>query len=400
MKPRHGAISSSLLTLAGVLGLSAAGLSVVTGVTPCSLVSACTTSESAVMATTVADTDGATKASCDTDVTATTVASTSECSSAKSSCDSDIELVADTTAADCAAKSDCGTAAMTVAATSDCSSKADCGEAQVVAAANASDCSTKTDCAGNAAAMTVANGSDCASKTACATDATVVAAANASDCSTKADCAGEATAMTVAASDEACGGECAEGGATFLPVAAHAFNTECPYSGNASKADVVAEFRGMKVDFCCNGCKARFEKADDTARAALVANVVKPINDTCCDKPVDHASMAVVQGFPVAFCKSACGEMVMNAPAEKQIAFVASKIKPVNAECCGVPAAEAKMVAFHDGKAVALCSEKCDAFFDGASPEAKDAFIAKHVANNVEACADKACAEKCDKPGA
>ncbi len=433
MKPRHGAISSTLLTLAGALGLSAAGLSVVTGVTPCSLVGSCDTA-AAPVATTVAGT-------CDSDAKTVKAANSEDCSS-KTECagETGLTLVSDTAAeADCASKAACGTTATAVAASSECATacsdeakavavsatssdcKSECpGEAKAVAVNASSECSSSKDCSGEAVAVAV-NASSCQSE--CSGDAKAIAV-NASDadckggaCATEAadadcsgPCAGEAKAIAVnaAATDCAtacsgdakavavgdsseCAGECAEGTAT-LPVAVGAFNTACPYSGNAVKADVVSSYNGMNVNFCCNGCKGRFEKADADTKLQLVSKVVSPIDDTCCDKPVDASTMAVVQGFPVAFCKSACAEMVANAPAEKQAAFVANHIKTVNADCCGTPATEAKMVGFHHGKAVALCGEKCAEHFNAASAEKKDAWVAKMVNNSGKG----ECASECD----
>lgn len=431
MKPRHGAISSTLLTLAGVLGLSAAGLSVVTGVTPCSLMSSCDTdaaptamtvagtcetkTEKAEEVTLVSDTASDCSTAKDCSGEAKTVAvSDSDCSSktdcdgakavtvaaancaTKSDCDKG-EAVTLVNASDCSGKSECdGAKAVTVAAASDCSSKTDCDEAKAVTVAAAADCAS--ECSGEAKAVAV-NAADCASKSDCDKgDAVTLVNAADSDCSTKSDCGMKA----VAASDSSeCGGECADGDVKALPVAVHAFNTDCPYSGNAAKADIVSAYNGMNVSFCCNGCKGRFDKADDATRAKKVAGVTAPINDTCCNKPVEASTMAVVQGFPVAFCKSACGEMVAKAPAEKQRAFVASHIKPVNKECCGTSAAEAKMVGFHNGKAVALCGDKCAEHFNAASAEKKDAWMAKMVSDSSDknceesACeGDKDCGEK------
>jgi len=423
MKPRHGAISTTLLTLAGALGLSAAGLSVVTGVTPCSLVGSCDTA-AAPVATTVAGT-------CDSDAKTVKASAAEDCSS-KTECagETGLTLVSDTAAeGDCASKAACDTTATAVANASECATA--CSDEAKAVAVNASDCSGKTECDGEATAVAVNASSECsssksdcsgeavavnASDSACASECSGEAkavAASGSDCSSKTMCDGDAegltlvnaadagsdcatacsvAATTVAATDsDACGGECAEGDAV-LPVAVNAFNDACPYSGNAAKADVVSNYNGMDVAFCCNGCKGRFEKADADTKLTLVAKVVTPIDDTCCNKPVKADTMAVVQGFPVAFCKDACGEMVVNATAEKQRAFVASHIKTINEDCCGTPAKEAKMVGFHHGKAVALCGEKCAEHFNAASAEKKDAWVAKMVNNSGKG----ECASECD----
>jgi len=464
MKPRHGAASTIVLAAAGLIGLGLAGLSVVTGVTPCSLMQtgSCSTETSEVATASLAADTG----SCDSAAKAETVAMSENCAE-KTACGEAPEAVTVAASGDCEKASSCGDAgnAMTVAAAGDCSSKSDCGDkakAVTVAAEGACDsakscegesvqlvagssenCSEKTACEDGAKAVTVAAGGDCqktcddaakaqtvaaagACETACddaAKAATVadgacektcdegakaVTVATAGDCEKSCEsgakaqtvaatgdceksCEGEAVQVVAASNEgEACGGECAEGDVKALPVAIHAFNDNCPYSGNPAKADVVADYHGMKVNFCCNGCKGRFEKADDAKRLQLVSGVVKPINSECCNKPAKAETMAVVQGFPVAFCKSACAEMVKSADDKKQMAFVASKIKPVNESCCDKPVSEAKMVAFHNGQAVAFYGEGCAENFQNSTDEQK----AAHVANLV---AGKGAGGDCEK---
>jgi len=438
MKPRHGAASTLVMTAAGLIGLGLAGLSVVTGVTPCSLMSgSCSTEtaevttaslaadtgscDSAAKAETVATSEVATsekdcadKTACDEAPKAVTVAAGGDCQKA-SSCDDAAKAVTVADAGDCATESACDETAKatTVAAAGDCATKSDCGDkAKAVTVAAEGACDSAKSCEGESVQLVAGSTENCSEKTACEDGAKAVTVAAGGDCQKTCDdaakaqtvaadgsceksCEGEAV-KAVAASNggEACGGECAEGDVKALPVAIHAFNDNCPYSGNPAKADVVADYDGMKVNFCCNGCKTRFDKADDAKRLELVSGVVKPINGECCGKPAEAETMAVVQGFPVAFCKSACGEMVKNADAEKQMAFVSSKIEPVNETCCGKPAAEATMVGFHNGQALALCGEKCAERFNNATDEQKSAHLAKLVS---EKKAGANCGEGCEK---
>jgi|GEM_PF-6177455 len=432
MKPRHGAISSTLLSVAAALGLGAAGLSMVTGVTPCSLMSACDADAKAPAAVTVADAEAMkadaceTKAACD-DAKAPVAATVADRSEAATACnDAPKSVAVSAKACDSTKSSDCGAAATTVAATSDCGDKAmtvaaqkDCGdqaakgacgaeamtvaarsdaacegEAKAVNASNvAADCGSKSDC--GAAAVAASDGA-CASKDDCGGEAVMVAASGAGCEGEKEACEDGVKAIAVADSD-ACGGECTEGDVKALPVAVTAFNAECPYSHNSVKANVVSAYNGMNVRFCCAGCKMRFEKADDAERAKLVAGVVKPINSACCGKPVDAATVSVVQGFPVAFCKSACAEMVRSADAQKQMNFVASKINYVNADCCGKPTAEAKLVGFHEGKAVAFNGSGCAEKFNAMNDAEKNAYVLKVSSGMPEPCGDKKCADEgCD----
>ncbi len=395
MKPRHGAVSTTLLTVAGVLGLGAAVASLTTGVTPCSLMSSCDTGKAtAATAVTVADAEAL--SSCNTgEAVAMTVAASSDGATA---CESEA-VATNVASSDCGEKTACdeGAKATTVANASDCGEKAACEGEAVAMTVAAGDCGSESACEGDAKAMTVATG-DCGEKAgACGEGNTAAVAASSSDCGSKAGCESDATpavAMTVAADAEACGGECAEGDAKALPVAAHAFNAECPYSGNPVKANVVSAHYGMDVHFCCAGCKSRFDKAEVETRTELVRGVVEPINDTCCGKPVDASTTAVVQGFPVAFCKPACGEMVRSADDQKQINFVASKINYVNAECCGKPTADAKLVGFHKGKAVAFNGAGCAEKFNAMSDREKTAYVKKVSAGQSEPCGDATCADQ------
>jgi hypothetical protein len=52
-----------------------------------------------------------------------------------------------------------------------------------------------------------------------------------------------------------------------------AMNTKCPYTGGAANPDLTSEFNGQQVAFCCGGCKNRFDKSTDDARAELMKKV-------------------------------------------------------------------------------------------------------------------------------
>ena len=47
-------------------------------------------------------------------------------------------------------------------------------------------------------------------------------------------------------------------------------NSKCPFSGEAVDANVTTDYQGGKVGFCCNGCKGKWEKAGDDAKAAML----------------------------------------------------------------------------------------------------------------------------------
>ena len=47
-------------------------------------------------------------------------------------------------------------------------------------------------------------------------------------------------------------------------------NTKCPYSGEAVNSKVTSDYHGKQVGFCCAGCKARWDKATDAQRDAML----------------------------------------------------------------------------------------------------------------------------------
>lgn len=45
---------------------------------------------------------------------------------------------------------------------------------------------------------------------------------------------------------------------------------KCPIAGTPCKEDKFTEVNGVKVHFCCDGCKGKVEKAEGDAKAELV----------------------------------------------------------------------------------------------------------------------------------
>lgn len=62
---------------------------------------------------------------------------------------------------------------------------------------------------------------------------------------------------------------------TAKPAAMGVMNTKCPYSGNAVKEGVTADYNGAKVGFCCAGCQGKFAAMDDAGKKALMAKAPK-----------------------------------------------------------------------------------------------------------------------------
>ena len=75
-------------------------------------------------------------------------------------------------------------------------------------------------------------------------------------------------------------------------------NTKCPVAGKDAKADCVA---AVKVAFCCNNCKGKFEKDP----VPMLVKVDKVPNEKCpaSGKAIDAAATASVN---VAFCCGNC----------------------------------------------------------------------------------------------
>ena len=55
-----------------------------------------------------------------------------------------------------------------------------------------------------------------------------------------------------------------------LVATGQAKQEKCPLSGGKCNADTCAEVGGVKVCFCCNGCKGKVEKATGDDQAKLV----------------------------------------------------------------------------------------------------------------------------------
>lgn len=79
---------------------------------------------------------------------------------------------------------------------------------------------------------------------------------------------------------------------------AGAINDKCPLSGEAVKADKTSE---VKVKFCCDNCKGKFEK-DPTA---CLGKVDKLPNEKCpvAGKPAKDAEATVTIAFCCGDCK-------------------------------------------------------------------------------------------------
>ncbi|MBM4107443.1 MAG: hypothetical protein FJ255_01295 [Phycisphaerae bacterium] len=70
-------------------------------------------------------------------------------------------------------------------------------------------------------------------------------------------------------SSSSCGSACETEGKAAIKSAA--FNTTCPYSGNAAKPEITSTHNGKTVAFCCAGCQKKFEAASAADKDSIMA---------------------------------------------------------------------------------------------------------------------------------
>jgi YHS domain-containing protein len=87
---------------------------------------------------------------------------------------------------------------------------------------------------------------------------------------------------------------------------------KCVVAGSpAAKADKTADYKGGKVQFCCDGCKGKFEA--DSAKFATAANFqlaqtkqFKQVKCPMSGAPCKADKTVEVDGVTVAFCCDGC----------------------------------------------------------------------------------------------
>lgn len=263
-------------------------------------------------------------------------------------------------------------------------------------------------------------------------EATILNAADAATCAAKAQCekgdeAKVVNAALVVEGPETCGPECgdkpcakcaakaaaapdADVVAAFKPV-----NATCPGSGEPVDPAVVSAHQGFTVGFCCGGCQKKFDAKSDDEKTAFIVQHASLLNDTCPTCPTmkpSETSVSLFNGFAVGFCGDHCKSTFDTKDDAGKTAYIASIVKPVNAACpfSGEPI-DAEAVALHRGFAVGFCGDGCQGrFTDKITAAERDAMVAKLALNaggamvvpaaNVktcgEECADKECGEACN----
>lgn len=99
---------------------------------------------------------------------------------------------------------------------------------------------------------------------------------------------------------------------------------KCVVAGTPAKADKTADYKGGKVQFCCDNCKAKF--AADSAKYAVAANFqlaqtkqAKQVKCPLSGAPCKPDKTVEVDGVKVAFCCENCqGKVAGEKDAAKQ----------------------------------------------------------------------------------
>jgi YHS domain-containing protein len=102
---------------------------------------------------------------------------------------------------------------------------------------------------------------------------------------------------------------------------------KCPVSGHPASKEHAAEHNGGKVYFCCENCPKAF--AANTKKFAAKANAqmvqdgqFKQVKCPLEGKPVNPAAVVEVAGVKVAFCCAGCKSKVAKAKGARQINLV------------------------------------------------------------------------------
>ena len=104
-------------------------------------------------------------------------------------------------------------------------------------------------------------------------------------------------------------------------------NLSCPVSGKAACSDASADFNGGKIKFCCEKCQKAFQ--DDNAKFAAKANLQLvqsgQLKQTACPmtgKPCDASKSVDVSGVKVAFCCNGCKGKAEKASGDDLVSLI------------------------------------------------------------------------------
>lgn len=159
------------------------------------------------------------------------------------------------------------------------------------------------------------------------------------------------------------------------------FAATCPVSGKPAIESSYVEENGKKIYFCCQNCPKGYAKAPEkfANKARMQMLETEQIVQVACPisgHPVDPEAVVEVGGMKVAMCCEKCVAKYEKASEEEKLAMLFAELesgftmqimcpvsnKPINPEA----------VVEHDGKKVYFCCEGC--------PKAFEADPAKYMA--------------------
>lgn len=90
----------------------------------------------------------------------------------------------------------------------------------------------------------------------------------------------------------------------------------CPFSGGKLNKETETSFEGTKLSFCCEKCKAKFDKADNKLELAFAKGKGFTFQDKCpvSGKPIKADSFVEHNGKKVYFCCGGCPAAFKNDP--------------------------------------------------------------------------------------
>ncbi len=118
--------------------------------------------------------------------------------------------------------------------------------------------------------------------------------------------------------------------ALLMAVSASAAEPLCPVKGKAIKKSISVKHNGGDVYFCCPGCKAAFSKAKNGGKFAAKANVqliatgqAKQVNCVVrTNKKVNPAQSITASGVKVGFCCPGCKRKASGLAGAAQTSFL------------------------------------------------------------------------------
>lgn len=107
------------------------------------------------------------------------------------------------------------------------------------------------------------------------------------------------------------------------------YEPKCPISGKSAINDAAVDYKGAKVFFCCNGCPAAFTKNPEKFAAKANEQMVgtgqaKQVACPISGRDVNPDMMAELEGVKVQFCCAGCKgkvEKAASSDAKRELVF-------------------------------------------------------------------------------